>query len=323
MDSSALESPEHLEAHRPALTGHCYRMLGSIAEAEDAVQETLIRAWKNLDRFEHRAALRTWLYRIATRVCLDSLEHKSRRERPTLMGPPGTPEDPLTPFPESHWLEPIPDALVVPKDADPAERAMLRQSVRLAFVAALQHLPPKQRAVLLMTEVLGWSAAETAEALETTVASVNSALQRARATLETKDLSPKGPLPEEKADLLAKYVQAFEAYDIDALSKRLRDNAKMSMPPFSLWLQGPGHIGAFMLGPGAGCRGSRLLPVQANGMAAYAHYKPSPDGGPHRAWALMMLDVDGDKVTEQISFLDVQRWFPRFGLPLELPGTGR
>ncbi len=321
MDSTAVASTQHLEAHRPALTGHCYRMLGSIAEAEDAVQETLIRAWKNLDRFEHRAALRTWLYRIATRVCLDSLEHKSRREKPTLMGPPGTPDSPLQPLPDSRWVEPIPDGLVIPTDADPAERAMLRQSVRLAFVAALQHLPPKQRAVLLLTEVLGWSAAETAEATETSVASVNSALQRARATLSTKDLSLQGPLPEEKAELLAKYVQAFEAYDIDGLARLLRDDAKMSMPPFDLWLQGPAHIGAFMLGPGAGCKGSRLLPVQANGMAAYAHYKPSPDGGPHVAWALMVLDLSsvGDKVTEQISFLDVQRWFPKFGMPLTLP----
>src|SRR5262250_2605526 len=191
----------HLEHHRTALTGHCYRMLGSAVDADDAVQETMVRAWRSMDRFDGRSSLRTWLYRIATNVCLDQLGHRSRRERP-MEKPPGTIHDPLDALPATHWLEPIPDARALPVDADPAQRVILRQSIRLAFVAALQHLPPKQRAVLLLVEVLGWSAAEAAESLETSVASVNSALQRARATLDSRNIRPAAPLSQSPQRLL-------------------------------------------------------------------------------------------------------------------------
>ena len=235
LTSGGMATAHHLEEHRAALTGHCYRMLGSVAEADDAVQETMVRAWRSLDRFEERASLRTWLYRIATRVCLDALSASSRRARPMELGPAGTVEDVLTTLPDSHWVEPIPDAMALPVDADPSEMLVLRQSIRLAFVAALQHLPPKQRAVLLLTEVLGWSAAEVADSLDTSVASVNSALQRARATLSTRDLSEaREALSDVQASLLNRYVDAFERYDVDALTHLLHQDATLSMPPYAL-----------------------------------------------------------------------------------------
>lgn len=279
----------------------------------------MVRAWKALDRFDGRASLKTWLHRIATNVCLDALAGRAKRERPVELGPSGTVNDELLERPRRHWLEPAPDALVLP-DGDPAERAMLRQSVRLAFVAALQHLPPKQRAALLLTEVLGWSAAEVAETLETTVAAVNSALQRARATLATRELGelPPVPLPGEQSALLERYVEAFERYDVDALAAMLRDDAVLSMPPYAFWLQGPDTIKTWLLGRGSGCRGSRLVPVMANGAPAFAQYRPGMDGGPHRAWALLVLELAGDRIASWTSFLDTETLFPCFGLPLEL-----
>lgn len=308
-----------LEAHRTALTGHCYRMLGSAAEADDAVQETMVRAWRSLDRFEGRAALRTWLLRIATRVCLDALEDRARRARPMELGPAGTVDDALEALPESRWIEPIPDATALPADADPAERAVLRQSIRLAFVAALQHLPPRQRAALLLTEVLGWSAAEVADGLDMSVAAVNSALQRARATLASRDLSaPRGPLSEASAALLDRYVDAFERYDVAGLTQLLHQDAAFSMPPYALWLRGPGPVRDWLLGRGAACRGSRLLPTAACGSPAFGQYRRAPEGG-HRAWALVVLDVAGDRIAGWTSFLDTEALFPRFGLPLTLP----
>src|SRR5437867_4883567 len=228
-----------LEAHRAALTGHCYRMLGSAFDAEDAVQETMVRAWRGLDRFDGRASLRTWMYRIATNVCLDALSDRSRRTRPMENRPVGTVDEELETRPRTHWLEPIPDARALPSDADPLELVTLRQSIRLAFVAALQHLPPRQRAALLLTEVLGWSAAEVAETLETSIAAVNSALQRARATLATRDVSAGGgALSESQSRLLNRYVEAFHRYDVDALTALLREDAAFSMPPYALWLRG-------------------------------------------------------------------------------------
>jgi RNA polymerase sigma-70 factor (ECF subfamily) len=307
----------NLEEHRAALTGHCYRMLGSAAEADDAVQETLIRAWKSLDRFEGRASLRTWLHRIATRVCLDAIDERSRRARPMDLRPAGAPGDPLSPRPASEWIEPIPDVQAIPADADPAERAALRQSIRLAFVAALQLLPPRQRAMLLLADVLGWSAAEIAESLDTTVPAVNSALQRARATLASRDVSATSGEPDPA--LLARYVDAFERFDVDALTALLHEEATFSMPPFDLWLRGPAAVHSFLLGPGAGCRGSRLVPVQASGSPAFGHYKPT--GAGYHAWALLILETAGDRVTGWNSFLDVETWFPRFGLPLDLGAT--
>ena len=312
----------HLEEHRAALTGHCYRMLGSAAEADDAVQETLIRAWRSLDRFEGRASLRTWLHRIATRVCLDAIGNRARRARPMEIRPAGTIEDPLTARPAAEWIEPIPDVQAIPAEADPAERAAVRESIRLAFVAALQHLPPRQRAMLLLTDVLGWSAAEVAESLETTVAAVNSALQRARATLGSRDVTAApGEGAEPDASLLARYVEAFERYDVGALTELLHEEATFSMPPFDLWLRGRAAVRGWLLGRGAGCRGSRLVPTAACGSPAFGHYKPSDKPGvAHQAWALVVLETSGDRITGWNSFLDVQAHFPRFGLPLDLQG---
>jgi RNA polymerase sigma-70 factor, ECF subfamily len=320
LGSRAMEgSITQLEQHRAALTGHCYRMLGSAVDADDAVQDTMVRAWRSLDRFDGRASLRTWLYRIATNVCLDALAARSRRARPMEEGPVGTVDDMLVERERTHWLEPIADARAVPTDADPAETAALRESIRLAFVAALQHLPPKQRAALLLTEVLGWSAAEVAESLATTVAAVNSALQRARATLATRDLGDsRACLPAAQAALVERYVAAFERYDVDALTSLLHEDATLSMPPYTLWLSGPAVIGTWLLGRGAGCRGSRLLPTSACGSPAFAQYRPAPAGG-HRAWALIVLELRGERVARMNSFLDVETLFPRFELPLELP----
>lgn len=308
-----------LEAHRVALTGHCYRMLGSAADADDAVQETMVRAWRNLERFEGRASLKTWLYRIATNVCFDALADASRRMRPFEEGPASTVE---TASPEmrdrTHWLEPIPDARVIPADGTPFEHAVLRQSIRLAFVAALQHLPPRQRAALLLTEVVGWSAAETAECLDMTVAAVNSGLQRARATMAARQatVSP-AALDEEQAALVERYVDAFQAYDLDTLVSLLRHDATLSMPPYLLWLQGPDEIRGWLEGPGASCRGSKLVRVEASASPAFAQYRREEDGT-YAAWALIVLELDGHGITAWNSFLDVETLFPMFGLSLEL-----
>lgn len=309
---------EQIEAHRNALTGHCYRMLGSIVDADDAVQETMVRAWRGLSGFDGRASLKTWLYRVATNVCLDALADRSRRARPIEEGPVGTVDDTLVQRPRTHWLEPVPDARVLPPEADPAEQLMLRQSVRLAFVAALQHLPAKQRATLLLTEVLGWSAKEVAECLDLSVPSVNSALQRARATLSERNVRAAEPLSEEQARLVESYAQAFERYDVESLVSMLRNDTTFSMPPFALWLQGPEAVRSWLLGHGAGCRGSRLLPTAACGLPAFAQYRVNPEGG-HKAWALVVLELQGDKIVDWISFLDTETLFPRFGLPLTLP----
>jgi len=312
-----------LDAHRRALTGHCYRMLGSAAEADDAVQDTFVRAWRALDGFDGRASLRTWLFRIATNVCLDALATRSRRELPIEEGAEGTIEAPLVERPRTHWLEPVPDAHVVPAHADPAERALARESIRLAFVAALQHLPPRQRAALLLAEVVGWSASEIAEALETTVPAVNSALQRARATLAARgvraDAAPAGEaLPDAQRDLLDRYVRAFETYDVERLTSLLREDAVMSMPPYTLWLRGPAAVAGWFLGRGIGCKGSRLVPVAASGQPAFGQYKPSDDPGVLRPWSLVVLDLAGDRIAGMTHFLDVETLFPRFGLPMEL-----
>ena len=308
-----------LEEQRAALTGHCYRMLGSAAEADDAVQETVLRAWRSLERFDGRASLRTWLYRIATNVCLDALADRSRRARPMELGPEGSADDPLNELPRTHWLEPIPDSKALPADADPSELLVLRQSIRLAFVAALQHLPPRQRAALLLTEVLGWSAAEVAETLETSIAAVNSALQRARATLATRDVSAGGgALSESQSRLLNRYVEAFHRYDVDALTALLREDAAFSMPPYALWLRGREPVRSWLLGRGAGCRGSRLLPIAACASPAFAHYKPAGPQGTLRPWAAVVLELAGDQIAGWTSFLDTETLFPRFGLPAEL-----
>jgi RNA polymerase sigma-70 factor (ECF subfamily) len=304
------ELEQSLEQHRVELTAYCYRMLASPFEAEDAVQETFIRAWKGFDRFEGRAALRSWLYRIATNVCLDMLNGRERRARPMDLGPAREPvESNLNTLPEVTWIQPTPD---------PADAAVELDTIRLAFVAALQHLPPRQRAVLILCEVLRWQATEVAELLDTSVASVNSALQRARATLEKSDLSATGPLDDADRALLARYVKAFQDYDIEALTALIQEDATQSMPPFDLWLRGRDDIFEWWFGPGIGCRGSRVVPtVGANGSPAFGQYKPSPEGG-FEPWALQVLEVSGGRIVEFTFFLDTEALFPLFGLPARL-----
>ncbi|MFF5171530.1 sigma-70 family RNA polymerase sigma factor [Micromonospora sp. NPDC000089] len=311
-----------LEPFRSELTGYCYRMLGSAFDAEDAVQDTFVRAWRSVEKFEGRSSLRTWLYRIATNVCLTMLGSAQRRIRPMDLGPAGSGEasHPGEPRPEEIWVGPAPDDRVLPERADPAEVVAARESIRLAFVAALQHLPPKQRSVLILREVLAWSAQEVADLLDTSVPSVNSALQRARATLAATDTAAAGeqPLDDEQRALLARYVQAFEAYDLTALTALLHEDATLSMPPFPLWLRGPDHITAWMLGTGHGCRGSRLVPVTANGRPAFGQYRPLADGSGHEAWALIVIEVSAGRIVAIDNFLDTARLFPLFGLPLRL-----
>ncbi len=308
-----------LEEHRSELTGYCYRMLASPFEAEDAVQETMIRAWRSLERFEGRAALRSWLYRIATNVCLDMLDGRKRRARPMDLGPAQEPiAENLNTLPEVTWIQPVPDGLVVP-EGDPADVAVARETIRLAFVAALQHLPPKQRAALILCEVLRWQATEVAELLDTSVASVNSALQRARATLEATDLEAgdSSPLGETDRALLSRYVEAFERYDIEALTSLIQEDATQSMPPFDLWLSGREDILAWWFGPGIGCKGSRVIPtVAANGAPAFGQYKPNAAGDGYEPWALQVLRLSAGRIVEFTFFLDTETLFPLFGLPL-------
>ena len=321
-DRTGLPAPKELETalekHRVELTGYAYRMLGSAHEAEDAVQDAFLRAWRSFDKFEGRAALKSWLYRITTNVCLDMLTGRERRARPVDLGPAGNADEPLgPPSPEIAWLEPAPDGRVLPSAGDPAEVAELRDTVRLAFVAALQHLPPRQRAVLILREVLKWKAAEVADLLETSVASVNSALQRARAALAEADRSVEtqvDELDDEQRALLERYVDAFRRYDMDSLTALLHEDAKWSMPPYELWLQTHQDVRKFCLGPGIACRGSKLIPTIANGLPAFAQYKPSPSGG-YEPWALQVLEVSGDRIAGITFFLDTATLFPIFGMP--------
>ena len=310
-----------LDQHRRELTAYCYRMLASPFEAEDAVQETMIRAWRGYERFEGRAALRSWLYRIATNVCLDMLSGRERRPRPMDLGPAGAPVVENLNIPtEVTWLQPAPDSLVM-ADGDPAEVAQARESLRLAFVAALQHLPPRQRAVLILAEVLRWQATEIAELLETSVASVNSALQRARATIETRDMTREQPLDAADRELLDRYVAAFQDYDIERLTSLIREDATQSMPPYDLWLSGRDDILTWWFGPGIGCKGSRLLPAgTANGYPAYGQYKPAESGSGFDPWALQVVEFSGERIEEITFFLDTETLFPLFGLPPRLDG---
>ncbi|MFG3705011.1 sigma-70 family RNA polymerase sigma factor [Micromonospora sp. NPDC047670] len=322
-DPDGAAAPAHpaLEEHRVELTGYCYRMLGSIFDAEDAVQETLLRAWRGRDDFQARSSTRTWLYRIATNVCLDQLRGRARRALPMEFGGPAEPVPAaLGAAAPDRWVGPAPDAAVLPA-GDPAAVAEARESVRLAFVAALQHLPPRQRAVLLLRDVLRWRADETAELVGASVAAVNSALQRARATMAACDDRPGTPLDPRQRDLLDRYVASFERYDIDSLVALLREDAVQSMPPFPLWLRGPGDIRRWMLGPGAGCRGSRLVPVPANGGTALGHYRPDPAGG-HRPFGIHLLEASAGRIVRLTHFLTPEL-FPVFGLPARLgPGPG-
>jgi RNA polymerase sigma-70 factor (ECF subfamily) len=310
-----------LEPHRAELTAYCYRMLGSPFDAEDAVQDAFVRAWRSRDRFEGRAAMRSWLYRIATNVCLDMLKGRDRRVRAMDLGPAVEPlEKNLNARSDKTWIEPIPENLIAP-ERDPADLAVEKESIRLAFVAALQQLPARQRAVLILREVLRWEASEVAELLDTSVASVNSALQRARATLaESNRTTTDAPPPLTDADraMLERYVAAFERYDIKALTSLIREDAIQSMPPYDMWLAGRDDVLAWWFGPGIGCRGSRVIPtMSANGMPAFAQYKPSPNGG-FDPWAIQVLELSGGRIAEFTFFLDTERMFPLFGMPLHL-----
>ncbi len=307
-----------VEPLRRELTAYCYQMLGSIFEADDAVQETTVRVWRSADRFEGRSSVRTWVYRIATNVCIDMLRGRQRRARPMELGPSSLPEERFlgATGPESRWVTPAPDRAVM----DPAETAEQKEAVRLAFVTALQHLPARQRAAVLLADVLDWQASEIARLLDTSVAAVNSALQRARATLRTLDAddSP-AELADADAELLTRYVEAFERYDVDAFVSLLHEDAVQSMPPYEMWLQGATNLGRWLLGAGRGCRGSRLMATSANGGPAFGQYRRDPAGG-HAPWALQVIEIDDGKIRELHSFLDVDRLFPVFGLPDHLPG---
>jgi len=319
-------APPDLEPFRRELTGYCYRMLGSGFEAEDAVQETMLRAWRHADSFEGRSSVRSWLYRIATNVCIDMTRQVQRRARPMEMGPASPPDESHLGSlqPELPWVTPVADAQAGPAAGDPAEIAQYRESVRLAFVTALQHLPARQRAALILCEVLRWQASEAAELLGTSVPAVNSALQRARATLGDLPSDPHpGALDPPDADLLKRYVDAFERYDIEALVSLLHEDAVQSMPPFAMWIQGAANIGAWMVEPGpSGCRGSRLVATSANGCPAFGQYRIDPAGG-YAPWALQVLEVSKGRITGMnffLDFLDPQRLFPAFGLPVHLDG---
>jgi RNA polymerase sigma-70 factor (ECF subfamily) len=320
-DVAAPELERTLEQHRTELTAHCYRMLGSSFEAEDAVQETLVRAWRGFDNFEGRAALRSWLYRIATNVCLDMLQSRKRRALPMDLGPSSSGDaEAGDRLPESMWLQPIPDRAAVPPNDDPAELASSRETIRVAFVAALQHLPPRQRAVLILREVLRWKASEVAELLDTSVASVNSALQRARSTLaesNVTDSDPFQPGDDAQQALLTRYVEAFERFDIESLVSLLHEDATMTMPPYDLWLHGADELRKWLLGAGAGCRGSRFAPVEANGSPAFAQWRPSETGSGFAAWAIHVLQVSDGRISGIDFFVD-PNLFPAFGLPLRL-----
>jgi RNA polymerase sigma-70 factor (ECF subfamily) len=321
--ASAQLSPDKLESYRRELTGYCYRMLGSGFEADDAVQETMLRAWRAAGRFEGRSSVRSWLYRIATNICLDMLRGRQRRAMPMDLGPASPPVEALLGDwqPDDLWISPIADERVLPEHSDPADAAVARDTIRLAFVTALQHLPPRQRASLILCEVLKMPAAEAASTLGTSVPAVNSALQRARATLAR--LPPEqrpGPLDADQAGQLARYVDAFQRYDMEQLVRLLADDAVMTMPPFAFWVRGAQDICRFMQEPTpSSCAGSVLVPAgMVNGGPAFAQYKPDPAGG-FMPWALQLHEVSGGLVSRMTFFLDTERVFAGLGLAPHLP----
>lgn len=308
-------SADELEPYRRELVGYCYRMLGSVHEAEDAVQDTMLRAWRALATFDERAGLRPWLYRIATNVCLDMLKSRSRRALPMDVAPVGTSEGGLGDRrPEATWIQPAPDALILAAGEDPAEHAVARESVRLAFIASLQRLAPRPRAVLILRDVLRWRAAEVAALLDTSADAVNSALRRARAALTDVDRdSAPSETSADDHELLAAYIDAFERQDVDALVGLLRDDAIVEMPPFDLWLQGTEDIRQWLIAVNA-LADHRLIPVRANGSPAVAVYTPETPGGPWTAFAIHVLDVVAGRIGTIHSFID-PTLFECFGLP--------
>ena len=307
-----------LEAHRRELTGYCYRMLGAGSEAEDAVQETMVKAWASFSRFEGRSTLRTWLYTIANNVCVDMLRSPQRRARPMEMGPSTATADVVLgdQLPEHAFVQPIADERVINLEGDPADVAAARESIRLAFVAALQHLPARQRSVLILREVLAWQASEVAELLDTTVASVNSALQRARVTLTAMQGEALDPVDPEQQPLLARYVDAFERYDIPTLVGLLREDVVLSMPPWPVWLRGPQELADWFLGPGIVCENSRLIRVDVNGTAGYGNYH-FVGPGVWEPWAIQVIEVAGGRIVGHHNFLNTEL-FAEFGLPARI-----
>jgi RNA polymerase sigma-70 factor (ECF subfamily) len=308
-----------LESHRRELTGFCYRMLGSGSEADDAVQEAMVRAWRSIDGFEGRSSVRSWLYRIANNVCIDMMRSPQRRARPMDLGPSKEhAEAVLGPaHPETTFVQPIADGRVIDVEGDPAEVAASRESIRLAFVAALQHLPAKQRSALILCEVLKWQASEAAELLDTSVASVNSALQRARATLSSLSIEQlDATVAPGQEELLARYVDAFERYDIPRLVTLLRDDVVLDMPPFDLWMVGPDNLAKWFLGEGIVCKGGRLLPVEVNGTAGFGNYHLI-EPGLWEPWAIQVIDVAGGRIVGHHNFL-YPDLFEAFGLPPRL-----
>jgi RNA polymerase sigma-70 factor, ECF subfamily len=309
------------DPYRRELLAHCYRMLGSVHDAEDLVQETYLRAWRGYDRFEGRSSLRTWLHQIATRACLTALDGRARRPLPTGLGTPGSHAgDPLVEQPELPWLEPIPDALLEAQN-DPASIVAGRTSLRLAVIAAMQNLPPRQRAVLILRDVLAWRAAEVAELLDMTTVAVNSALQRARAQLD--QAAPQAdaitePTSAAQRDLLDRFVIAFENKDIPAIVELFATDAIWEMPPFVEWYQGADNIGRLIdtQCPAQGPGDMRLIPTTANGQPAFGLYMRGADGT-YTPFSMPVLTIGPAGLTHVASFFDL-RLFETFGLPASL-----
>jgi RNA polymerase sigma-70 factor (ECF subfamily) len=306
--------------HRRELLAHCYRMSGSVHEAEDLVQETYLRAWRAYDKFEGRSSVRTWLYRIATNTCLTELEGRARRPLPTgLGGPSDHPEGDLAERSEVLWLEPVPDALVMPERGDPADVVAAKETVRLALVTTLQHLPPRQRAVLVLRDVLRFSAAEVAELLDTTPAAVNSLLQRARAELAEVDGDPESaslPTDAQQREMLDRWAKAFEAYDVDAITALLTDDAVWEMPPFAAWFRGANAIGRLIRSacPAEAAGDQVMVPLLANGQPGFALYMRDPVTRAHRAFQIQVLTLTAAGVVHAVAFFDLTL-FDVFGLP--------
>jgi RNA polymerase sigma-70 factor, ECF subfamily len=332
-DVAALDETflEQVEPMRRELTAHCYRMLGSVHDAEDLVQETYLRAWRSFHGFDHRSSLRTWMYRIATNACLTALKGRQRRPLPTGLGaPPDDPAGALDSRPEVPWMEPLPDAMVwSDADPDPADAVVSRDSVRLAFVAALQHLTAQQRAVLILRDVLAWRAAEVAAALDISVAAVNSTLQRARAHLERytvgtgEQAGPTTLSDGRPSDLLERYVAAFENYDIESMVHLLTEDAVWEMPPFTGWHSGARQIARLISTqcPASRAGDMRMVHTAANGQPALALYMRDT-GGVHRAFQIQQLTVDAGRVAHVVCYFDTSL-FATFGLPDELPALTR
>ncbi|WP_299956468.1 sigma-70 family RNA polymerase sigma factor [uncultured Modestobacter sp.] len=319
--ADAADLEPRLAEHRRELTGYCYRMLGSSFDAEDAVQETMIRAWRSLDRLQGAGALRSWLYRIATNVCLDALDGRKRRALPVDLsgGEASAPvvESLAGVLPDGSWVEPALDRAVLPVGSDPADLAVQKESVRLAFIAALQLLPPRQRAVLVLRDVLRWKADEVATLLETSVAAANSALQRARATLAAHQgagAAPARDVAEADTALLDRYLNAFLRYDVETLVTLLHEDAVMDMPPYAMWLRGSADIATWFTGPGHGCRGSHVVPLELNGNPGFAQWRPSGPDGSFEPWAVHALEFRDGLVVRMTAFLG-PRLFDLFGLP--------